>query len=293
VIRSYALTLIALALLLGNAHYACCASADNERREHHERASADNAQNAQQRQQEPSVPLSAFQTSQAALFEALRAIRAKDEAYAQHQRPYKDNWDKAGVIADYLLFLIGCLYTYYAWRQWGAIKKQGAIAERVAADGQEVFRLEQRPWLVPTGAAQLGMPDGTIPEGQMLPMRFTLKNTGNTPALNITIRWVYDITEAFEPWPNDELSNTRMVNLGAVGPGVDHQIPLDLGPFTGPQRAQVLDGTYRLTVRGCIEYRGHIKTSEPYMTKFCLCWLPLPLTGEGRFVLTGPYNDCT
>jgi hypothetical protein len=191
-----------------------------------------------------------------------------------------------------VLLFTGGLWLTSIW-QWKAIKQQTEITKRIAEEGREVFRLEQRPWLVPTGDAQLGMRNGTIPDGPMIPMRFTLKNTGNTPALQIIIRWIYDIKDWHEPMPNDELSSNRTIPLGAVGPDVAHQIPLDVGPFREPTRPQVLDGTYRLTIRGHIEYRGHIKTSEPYMTKFCLVWFPLTLTAEARFVLAGPYNDCT
>jgi hypothetical protein len=95
--------------------------------------------------------------------------------------------------------------------------------------------------------------------------------------------------------PQDEVSSNHVVQLGAIGPGVTHRLPLTLGPFNEMGRTQLIDGTYRLTLRAHIEYWDHLRApdAKPYTTRLCLVWYPKNLTGEDRFVISGPYNDCT
>jgi hypothetical protein len=76
------------------------------------------------------------------------------------------------VVATIILLLFTGGLWFTSTRQWRAITAQAEIA-------RDALRLEQRPWLVSTGDAQLGMRNGEIPEGPSLPVRFDLKNAGS------------------------------------------------------------------------------------------------------------------
>jgi len=290
--KSSLLILIALALLL----IAESAFSQKNGPAKDNRQSAIETQETRQREHQAEVLLTAIQAEQANIVKLIQAV--KDEAEAQHEHDRTDNesWPLLGRLTPFKvqqgLLFVGALYTFFAGWQLLQIRRQANLAKQAADDARDALRLEQRPWLVPTEDAQLGMPNGEIPNGPMIPMRFDLKNTGKTPALQVTIRWVYDIKEWFEPMLEDEISSTRTILLGAIGPGVARRIPLDLGPFTPPTR-DFLTGTFRLTVRGYIEYRDRSKMANPYTTKFSLTWFPLGITAERHFVIFGPYNDCT
>jgi hypothetical protein len=121
--------LIASALLLSAAKGAHGESR-NPRSDQHKRPAAEESKNTQERKQEPTVPFSLFQANQSALDDALHTIRAQEEAGTKRNRPQKDKWDKAAVVADYLLFVVGCLYTFFAWGQWAAIDAQAQTAQK-------------------------------------------------------------------------------------------------------------------------------------------------------------------
>jgi hypothetical protein len=122
---------VASILLAGSASHAESA---NERRNQHKKAAAEETKGTENRQQEPLIPLAVLRATQSELSDALHTIRAEKEAAAKYNRPQKDRWDKAAVIADYLLFIVGCLYTFFAWGQWGEIKVQAGIAKRALTE---------------------------------------------------------------------------------------------------------------------------------------------------------------
>jgi hypothetical protein len=123
----FASILIASALLLSVANRVS-AQSPNPRRENHKGTAEPKSEQGNQRPTEPSVPLAAFQGVESALADALHTVRAQEEAATKDHDPQKDRWDKAAVISNYLLFLVACLYTYFAWGQWDVIDKQVRIA---------------------------------------------------------------------------------------------------------------------------------------------------------------------
>jgi len=114
----------------------------------HKRPAAEGPTNSQQRTQEPTDPISVFRAAQSTLNEALHVIRAQEETTEKHERPKKDNWDKAAVIADWLLFIVGCCYTYFAWRQWGAIDEQAQTAQKTLDAIKKQAEIADRALLV-------------------------------------------------------------------------------------------------------------------------------------------------
>jgi hypothetical protein len=291
------LALIASALILSAASGDTATSQKNSIKKH-KREAAIQTDAATQREREANVFLSATQAAQANIIKLIQAIKDQTEAQHEHDRADDEPWPLLGrltpVKVQQGLLIVGALYTFFAGWQLLQIRRQANLAKQAADDAREALRLEQRPWLVPTGDAQLGMPSGEIPEGDRIPMRFDLKNTGNTPALQVKISWAYEVKMWDDPMPENEVSSQHPLVLGAIGPGVPQRIPLDLRQFAEATRRQVLDGTYRLTVRGYVEYKDHAALAKPYTTKFSLTWFPGGgITAERRFVIFGPYNDCT
>jgi hypothetical protein len=86
--RTHLLILIALVLLLSDASSAK-SSASNKPEQHKSRAAVQ-AEAAQQ--QQPQVPLTAFESSQAALLEALRTIKAQAETQREQAGPQNVTW---------------------------------------------------------------------------------------------------------------------------------------------------------------------------------------------------------
>lgn len=89
-----------------------------------------------QRQQEPLVPLSFVLTMQTQLSDALRTACAEEKAFTKNSYPRKDGWDKAVVIADFLLVIVGGLYSYFAWRQLDKIGQQITVANKAAQSAE-------------------------------------------------------------------------------------------------------------------------------------------------------------
>jgi hypothetical protein len=105
----------------------------------------------QNRQPESSVPLASFNALQATLTQAMTALHAAQDA-ARQQHPQKDWWDRAGVIANYLLVIVGGVYTYFAWGQWTAINESTNIAHKT-------LLLQFRPHLIVRHVGLLTEPD--------------------------------------------------------------------------------------------------------------------------------------
>ena len=171
--RRLSVSILIVSALLLNGVRNGNAQSRNPRGKQHKRAAAEEPKDADQRQQEPMVSLGTFQSSQAALSEALRTIQAQEETAAKHDRPEKDNWDKATVIADYLLFLVGCCYTYFAWKQWGEIHRQVDIAN-------ETLIQTSRPWIYPE--VFIASDFAYDVNGASVDLQFKLRNTGHSVA---------------------------------------------------------------------------------------------------------------
>jgi len=73
---------------------------------------------------------------QAQVIEALRAIAEQQKAANEQNNPSRKtiDWVQIG------LFIVGALYTFYAWRQWRAIHRQGDLSEK------QVISPSSRAW---------------------------------------------------------------------------------------------------------------------------------------------------
>lgn len=181
-------------------------------------------------------------------------------------------------------FTFGLLIaSYYQWVAMGRNLKHSRRA----------MHLDQRPWIVPTGDVHIGFVNGEIPTHFPIPIRIDLKNTGKTPALDLTIMMDYSISGWNDP-PADKRSYKpdERWTIEAIGPGLVHNHWISTKEPLAPEahEAVFVDQTSRLVICGRIEYRDQHHLAKPYVTQFCLWQVGSP---GGPFAVAGPYNNCT
>jgi hypothetical protein len=123
---------IALALLLSAANGGS-AQSNQARPNQHKEPATEETKGAEQRQPEPTIPLSLPKSPEAALLEALRTIHAQQEAAAKQDRPRYEPLDAPSNLIALGLLIIGAIYSFFAWKQWTAIKEQARIARSILA----------------------------------------------------------------------------------------------------------------------------------------------------------------
>jgi hypothetical protein len=184
--------LIVLASLLSGVKIANGQS-PNQRSGQHKRPAEENAPQTEQRQQDPLVPLSALQESQATPSMALHAVSAQEETAAKNTRLNKDGWDKAAVISNYLLFIVACLYTYFAWGLWAEISASTLVAshqlEAIREQSKiasETLIMQFRPRLIVRNVVVIPSIQGdrafSFNKNEFLKGQFDVANVGNNIA---------------------------------------------------------------------------------------------------------------
>jgi hypothetical protein len=174
------LALIGLALLLSAVRNAR-AQHSKQPSEKHERSAG--IQTHDTKDQQEQVPLAAFESSQSALLEAIRTIKAQSDAKAEKDRAEASGWIPRLTSMDVQqgLLVVGALYTFFALLQWAAIRRQANIAEKVLifAERPEIDVLITE---VLVGSKMFG-------DGRYIPSCLTIKykfiNSGRTPAFII------------------------------------------------------------------------------------------------------------
>jgi hypothetical protein len=271
--------LIVSVLLLNGAKNAS-AESRNPRSEQHKRAATENSTNTQQRNQEPTIPLSLCQATQSALSEALHTIRTQEETAAKHSRPEKDCWDKAGVIANWLLFFVGCCYTYFAWGQWDEISAQAGIAKEQSKISLTQLQLLTRPKLEIFG-------DTVLEQSTEVTAYFTVVNKGERAA--------YIEEQTFVLWDHIALLAYPQRSPFLINDGVSESSPKPLpqrfdshdsrisqvtnfefssNEFRGYGKSiwqSYVDGDDVACFAGYVRYRD-IDTNQIHETSFCRTW---------------------
>ncbi len=225
----------------------------------------------------------------AALTEALHTIRAQEEATAQQNRSHKDNWDKATVIADYLLFLIGCLYTWFAWGQWAAIKSQAEIANK----SLDSLMHAERPHIT-LGTFRRYDFLGLLDDPEKRPyIIYDFKNLGRTPAFMIEYSIRLRIIEGVipeVPHYGEPFKFPDGYIIGRDEPSLEGRRDLEHGILTKENIKAIRTGAAHLVFYGYVTYRNVFSfrsKSKPHEHRFCLVWKP-----ENSFIVGGPtaYN---
>lgn len=274
------------------------------RSEKHQETAAGETDNSQR--QEIGRALSTLQTSNTVLLEALRAMHAQGEAQAEQERTRYNGWCSPSVIVEFLLFLVGCAYTYFAWRQWGAIRTQARIANdaliaakmsaEAARDGVAIgwknHHLAYRPWIVTDKMQMISGLDFDKP-GEPLQFEIHLINCGATPALKIkaTIDWHPLPPSAPPPTAPSYRARAEIFEIGIIGPTRPFRCvaSLDNDPELDPMNVFMLKAEV-LYIYGRIEYFGSFDLIDPYVT--CFCYRKDP-ENNNAFTMVGPYISGT
>ncbi len=259
---SFALILIGSTLLLSVASES--GESKNPRNEQNKNATEKDSKKTEQREKEPTIPLAAFQATQSALLEAIRTISAQQEAAQKQKEPQYDPWYAPSVVAQYLLVVVGSLYTLFAWRQWAAIKEQAEIA-RKTLDLSNRPRLRARSFFV-TNWEECG--------GDNIFVHFKAVNYGGSDAyiidsnLTVWLAHVSSIPDLPMLPPYDRIDQRNQIAASGkvfrVGEPFYCSKP---EPISEENNFAAVAGYLRLYVIGYITYRGSV--GNTYTTAFC------------------------
>lgn len=154
----------------------------------HNRATEPKTQGAQgDRSVEATVPFSIYARSESALLEALRTLHAQEAANARKAEPKYEPWYTPAVLAQIVLCIIGGLYTYFAFKQWGAIKRGNENA-------REAFEITQRAYLSVENIKVSNFQDGEEPI-----VEFDIRNRGRLPASRVLVMVATSIKDRAMP----------------------------------------------------------------------------------------------
>jgi hypothetical protein len=225
----------------------------------------------------PQVPLSVLQSSQAALLQALTALNTQEKGVAEENRPKYEPWYAPSVLVQFLLFIVGCGYTYYAWKQWGAIRVQSDIARdaadaaRDSAKAADAARHVYRPFLVVDQPPKVGY-SRNGPLIDLIPVNFSFQihNYGIGPADLLRINaeaQIFAWNGKDEPNPQYAVEDSFRLIESVIG-AEQKSLPLEPRWFdiTREEFQDMRVGTMRLSIHGIVYYRGG--PEKVYWTRF-------------------------
>jgi hypothetical protein len=170
------LTLILIVSVLLRSHVSGHVASTKLRPNEHKGSIQPKTQSAQRnRPVEATVPFSIYARSESALLEALRTLHAQEAANARQAEPKYEPWYAPGVLAQIVLCIIGGLYTCFAFKQWGAIKRGNENA-------REAFEITQRAYLSVENIKVSDFQDGEEPV-----VEFDIRNRGRLPASRVLV----------------------------------------------------------------------------------------------------------
>jgi hypothetical protein len=208
----------------------------NQRSGQHKESAEENDTQTEQGQQAPSVPPSALQESQSTPSMALHAVSAQEETGAKNTRLNKDGWDKAAVISNYLLFIVACVYTYFAWGLWAEISASTLVTSRQVEASREqskiaseTLTMQFRPRLIVRNVVVIPLIQGDrtllFNKNEFLKGQFDVANVGNNIARVTesfcTVHWQKGPLPMIRPYQerdaNDPISKGTVIKGGEWG----------------------------------------------------------------------------
>jgi hypothetical protein len=286
--------LIASTLLLNVADRGSAASGNPRQNQHKEQAQEHLLGVQPRESEEASVPLSVFETAQAALADALHAVKAAEEITEKHDRLQYEPWYAPAVLAQFGLIIVGLAYAIVGWRQARFMKDATGAAERSANASEQALSLQFRPRLIvrnlivhPTleGVGDRS-PDYYFVRNEFVRGQFFVANVGNSRAT---------ITESFcnvywmkgplpMRWPYEGLDGNNPI-LGTIEAGgrktaifsSTEAIPVGHTEI-GLMNYHDFNAVWSIYVMGWIEYRDNLGFER--RTSFCRKFEPT----SNRFV---------
>lgn len=197
----------------------------------------------------------------------------------KHPHPNLDSEtgpDANNAVAIFTLLLVGVGYLQHRTM----VVQQTTLAEQVA-----LTRTVERPWLGPAKIeAGYLKSRGIIPPNEPFPIEITLRNSGKSPALRVTIRAESDINQTWtkpDAPPYSQLAIWELV--GAIAPGESHPYWMGAQAVHPDDCGGLERGSLLYAVWGEVRYTDAF--GNEHVTKF-YWWRPGPTAG---FCPTGPY----
>src|SRR5208282_4798990 len=270
----------------------------NPRPDKHQEAADKETQTAKPLQPEPTVPLRNLVAAQAATLDAISALHAEQEARAKDSRA-KDEAFYANLISLGLL-VVGVVYSFFAWKQWAAIKEQARIAraslaanrlalnsarrstdaaKESAETAEKTLRLAERAWV----SIQVDRLDdlvtiekwremAPIADGNfriMVAVKFRFINSGKTPArlthsgVKFTTVVEANLPESFDKFGYSGGSQRSVL----IAPNYPYEVA-KVTYLNQTTIRRLLDGIERLIFYGFVRYLDVL--DKPHETRFCM-----------------------
>jgi hypothetical protein len=191
-------------------------------------------------------------------------------------------WSAPSVLVQIGLLIIGAFYTYFAWRQWQAIKLQGRLTE-------ETLVADKRAFVCADGIVPLwDPPSATAPNVYNWRLRPRYRNTGGTPTKELRSHVECDIRNAPLPTGHIFVDQNEIVGSGLIGPNAES------AGGTAPQGTpitpqDIIDSqsfTKFIYLWGWIKYYDVFPNTPEHTTHFC--WLILVTGSPATFVPNTP-----
>jgi hypothetical protein len=266
--------LVLIALDMGSA------ASQNSRPNQHQKSTNEQPNAAEQRQPEPAVPLSVYNSSQTALLQAINALHAEQEARAKENHPSYEPWYAPSVLAQIGLLIIGSFYTYFAWRQWTAIKEQARLTK-------EALVADKRAFVFADNIVSLwDPPNETGIYNWRLRPRY--RNTGGTPTKNLRSHVECDIRNTVLPPGHAFTAQSTPCGTGMIPPSGDSTGGIaPQGSAITPQDIVEAQAFRRfIYLWGWIKYHDVFPGTSEHTTHFC--WMILIAGDPTTFVPNTP-----
>ncbi len=265
----------------------------------HKKTPAEQSESVQQ--QQPEVPLSVWQSTNAALTEALGTVKQQVIAAEKQAEANRETWCSPPVVAQILLVIVGTGYLVFAGLQWHVLRlalhvdRPFLLIQSAQLDGvvEPISDAGAKVW-VPSGPAGIlsmgsGSPIGEQlrPAGRFLPnAKFTFRNYGKGPAiLKDAVGAIAVVRDFPKARQFSRLGKMYFQSVQAIGAGESSAT----SPFyqwetvTWEQDvsdvAAITNGEKRLIVYGRVRYQDVFK--KDYETGFC--WLFRPPIRDAVF----------
>jgi hypothetical protein len=267
---------LAIGLALFVAVSLCSVASGQVRPNQHQKRANKQTDIAHPVQPEPTIPRSVYESSQSALLAALAALHAEQEARSKENRPNYEPWYAPSVLVQIGLLIIGALYTWYARRQWAAIKEQSRLTE-------EALIADKRAFVCADGLMYFWEADATTGLYNFR-LRPRYRNTGATPTKKFRSHVECDIRNAVLPSGHVFVDQDTNVGSGMIPPKVEStggMAPQNV-PIT-PQDILEAQALRRfIYLWGWMKYYDVFPNTPEHTTHFC--WLVLVVGNPITFV---------
>jgi len=188
-------------------------------------------------------------------------------------KPSKDWWDKAAVLSNYLLALIGCIGVLYAARTLRKLKTQTEAAKDAASTARDQTThmiASERAWLV---ISSLNDNSSFVWSGPPPLYCWHVRNVGNTPAILIETQAVCKVTESMNLAENPQYPKPINLSERALAPGDS----IDFNTFWSHEDGRILRQNVEEIDTLILLTFGHIKYKTVFgpeirEARFCDAW---------------------